>query len=85
MVFTQRPKGFAFFNFSHEIFGIGVKLNFALNLKLQFLILASKIFGGQILKYAWQNSEFVAKLSVCIYNYFYSQQVKEGIHANYDP
>ena len=34
--------------FSHEIFRIGVKLNFELNLLLLFTILSSKKFGGQI-------------------------------------
>ena len=38
--------------FSHEIFRIGVKLNFDLDLLLLFLILAFNKFGCQIMNFA---------------------------------
>ena len=49
IVFTQKHKAFIFFNvFPMEFFRIAVKLNFALNLLLLLLILASKKFGSKI-------------------------------------
>ena len=38
IVFTEKPKDCTFSIFSHEIFKIGLELNFATNLQFRFLI-----------------------------------------------
>ena len=81
---------FTFFNFSHEIFRIGEKLNFDLKLLLYFLILAkiknksrklrSKFSFILILKISWKKNYNVKALVSFILKYWYLTNLWAGIY-----